>query len=322
MSLQDDASYYAFAAGWKIVRRLPEKTAYRNFNRVADRLWAKRGGGVLQLEQNLRRVVPTATDAEIRELSKQSMRNYFRYWCDAFRMPDWSQERIVSSVVCYNEHYIDEALALNAGIICALPHMGNWDHIGAWGTVELAPVTSVAERLKPEKLFDKFIEYRTSIGLRIYPLGQPNVVDTLADELRDDKRIIALLSDRDLTAHGIAVDFFGEKTRMPAGPANLALRTGAPILPASLWYDGPNCCINIHPPVVVPAGAPTGDDARNQPGYAAAVSDMTQQIANAFQDGIAAHPADWHMMQKLWLSDLDQDRLAAADAAGGRTAGE
>ncbi|MGB3675852.1 MAG: hypothetical protein WA988_15575, partial [Candidatus Nanopelagicales bacterium] len=126
------------------------------------------------------------------------------------------------------------------------------------------------------------------------------------------------VSDRDLTAHGIEVDFFGEKTRMPAGAASLALRTGAPILPLTLWYEGPNACAEIHPPVTVPTGAPVGDDARNQPGYADAVSNMTQQVADAFAKGIAEHPTDWHMMQKLWLADLDQEKLAASDVAGGR----
>ncbi len=316
MSAKDDMTYYAYAAGWSVVRRMPEKMAYRNFERIADRLWKKRGGGVIQLEKNLARVVPGASDAELRELSRASMRNYFRYWCDAFRMPDWSHERIVDRFVCVNEFRLAEASAQNKGVIFTLPHMGNWDQTGAWGTLNYQPVTAIAELLEPVRLFDKFVEYRASLGIRIYPVGQKGVIDILADELRNDKRMVALVSDRDLTSRGIPVDFFGEATRMPAGAANLALRTGAPLLPLTLWYDGPNAYAEIHPAVVIPENAPTGDDASHQPGYAEAVSDITQQIANAFEKGIAEHPTDWHMMQKLWLSDLDPDRLAASDAAG------
>jgi phosphatidylinositol dimannoside acyltransferase len=318
MNPKDDASYYAYSAGWSAVRRLPEKSAYRGFDVIADRLWKRRGSGVLQLEKNLGRVVPDASDTDLRDMSRESMRKYFRYWCDAFRMPDWSNERIVDTFECVGEFRLEEGLAQGKGVIVALAHMGNWDHAGAWATLAHAPLTAVAERLEPERLFDRFLDYRQSLGMQIYPTGYPNVIDTLAEELRVDKRIVALVSDRDLTARGIDVTFFDVETRMPAGPANLALRTGAPLFPATLWYDGPKAFAHIHPQVVVPADAPSGDNAKNEVGYESAVVNMTQQIANAFEGGIAERPTDWHMMQKLWLPDLDASRLAAADAAGGR----
>lgn len=319
MTAKENATYLAYAAGWGTVRRMPEKTAYRSFNGIADRLWSRRGLGVAQLEKNLGRVVPDASYSDLRKLSRQSMRKYFRYWCDAFRMPDWSNERIVNSFQCVGEYRLERALAGNKGVVVALTHMGNWDHAGAWATLTHAPLSAVAEKLEPERLFQRFVQYREMLGMRIYPLGQKNVIDTLADELRNDKRIVALVSDRDLTSRGIEVNFFGETTRMPAGPVSLALRTGAPLLPATLWYDGPIAYAHIHPEVVPPIDAPTGDNASQMPGYSAAVSRMTQQIADTFAAGIADRPTDWHMMQKLWLSDLDPSRLAASDAAGGRT---
>lgn len=318
MTAKESATYMAYAAGWGTVRRMPEKTAYRSFNALADRLWSRRAGGVDQLERNLARVVPDASYAQLRKLSRQSTRSYFRYWCDAFRMPDWSTEYLVNSFRCVGEYRLERAIAQNKGVVMALCHMGNWDHAGAWAAATHAQVSAVAERLEPERLFERFVTYRESLGMRIYPLGQPNVTDTLAAELRSDNRIVGLISDRDLTARGIEVDFFGEVTRLPAGPANLALRTGAALLPVTLWYDGPLAYGQIHPEVVPPVGAPRGDDARKQPGYADAVTRMTQQLANSFADGIADHPTDWHMMQKLWLSDLDPARLAASDAAAGR----
>lgn len=215
MTAKEEAVYLAYSAGWGTVRRLPEKTAYRSFNGIADRLWSRRGPGVAQLEKNLGRVVPDASYSDLRKMSRQSMRKYFRYWCDAFRMPDWSNERIVNTFDCVGEYRLQRALAENKGVIVALAHMGNWDHAGAWATLTQAPLTAVAEKLEPERLFERFVEYRESLGMQIYPLGQKNVIDTLADELRNDKRIVALVSDRDLTSRGIEVDFFGEKTRMP-----------------------------------------------------------------------------------------------------------
>ncbi len=318
MTFKNQATYLAYSTGWGAVRRMPEKSAYKNFDRVADQLWRSRGAGVRQLEKNLGRVVPDASSADLRDMSHESMRKYFRYWCDAFRIPDWSRERIVDTFGCVDEHNLSDGLASGNGVIVAPCHMGNWDHGGAWAALVHAPVTAVAERLEPERLFERFLEYRASLGMRIYPLGQPNVVDNLAQELRTEGRIVGLVSDRDLTARGIEVDFFGDKTRMPAGPANLALRTDATLVPATLWYDGPKAFAQMHDPVTIPAGAPRGDDAKLQPGYEEAISAMTQQIASAFEGGIRQRPTDWHMLQKLWLSDLDPDRLAASDAAGGR----
>lgn len=314
MSAKDSFNYEAFNFGWNVVRKLPERRAYRLAEILSDRFWARRGGGVQQLEKNLKRVVPDASEAQLRALSKQSMRNYARYWCDAFRMPDWSQERILDTVVCVGEENITDNMAKGKGLIAATAHMGNYDLLGAWGALTHGQVASVAERLEPEKLFKKFLKYRRVLGMRIYALGEPGVMDKLAHDLLEDQVVVALLSDRDLTAHGIEVTFFGEKTRMPAGPANLALRTGSPLVAATLWYDGPKAFVKMYPQIPVPQGAPTGDDARNQPGYDQAVSAMTQAIANDLEHGIREHPADWHMMQKLWLSDLDPARLAAADA--------
>ncbi len=318
MNIKDDASYLAFATGWGAVRKLPEKSAYRSFDVISDRLWSRRKGGVVQLEKNLSRVEPGATPEQLRTMSRESMRKYFRYWCDAFRMPDWDKTRIVDTFECVDEYRLVDGLAQDKGVIVALAHMGNWDHAGAWATLTHAPLTAVAEKLEPERLFEKFLAYRESLGMQIYPTGTPNVIDTLARELREDKRIVALVSDRDLTARGIEVNFFDVATRMPAGPANLALRTGAPLFPATLWYEGPRAFAQIHPQVVVPATAPSGDDAKDRPGYDAAVTAMTQQIADAFANGIADRPTDWHMLQKLWLPDLDPDRLAASDAAASR----
>jgi KDO2-lipid IV(A) lauroyltransferase len=256
--------------------------------------------------------VPDSSDEQLRKMSKESMRRHLRYWCDAFRMPDWSQERIVSRVRVVGEDLLAESVVEGKGTVVALAHMGNYDHLGAYGNLVHAPASSVAERLKPEKMFEKFVEYRRSIGIRIYPLGAPGLIDNLASvDLRAEHRLVGLIADRDLSARGVPVTFFGEQARMPDGPASLALRTGAPLICAALWYDGPTLGVKLYPRVPIPHGAPVGDDARNQPGYSDAIATMTQAMANNLEVGIREHPTDWHMMQKLWLADLDPGRRPA-----------
>lgn len=328
MYARDEVTYLAFSLGWTAVRKMPEDVAYRTFDRIADRAWRSEGAGVVQLQKNLHRVVPHASKADLRDLSHESMRCYFRYWCDAFRIPDWSEERILSTLRVERENLFFDQYADGRGVVVALSHMGNWDHAGAWAALSVGPLTSVAERLKPERLFQKFLEYRQKMGMRVYPLGTPNLTDVLASELREGGRIVALVADRDLGAHGIDVEFFGEATRMPAGPANLALRTGAPLVPATLFYQGRDSWVTFYESIPPPEGAPTGDGCTVEPGYDEAVGTMTQQIADAIQVGVTNHPTDWHMLQPLWLRDLDPHRLAAvnarraANAAARRAAGD
>jgi len=157
-----------------------------------------------------------------------------RYWCDTFRFPDWSKQRVVQTVAVTNEHLLMEAIAAKTGVIVALPHAGNWDHAGAYFCAKGVPLVTVAERLKPEKLFLKFLSYRESIGMEVLPLDG-RVLETLADRLRGGA-LVALVADRDLSRSGIEVDFFGAPARMPAGPALLAIRTNAPLITAFVSY--------------------------------------------------------------------------------------
>ena len=291
---KERATDTAFGLGWGAVRHMPEPAAYALFERLADRTWRRQGSGVRRLEANLARVVPEATPEQIRELSREGMRSYLRYWCDSFRLPSWSRQRIVDTFVGEDEHNLTDALASGRGVVVVLPHMGNWDHAGAWACVKHAPLTTVAERLKPESLYDRFVAYREGLGMEVLPLGGDDVVRTLARRLRDGG-LVCLLGDRDLTRGGVEVDLFGEKTKMPAGPALLAEMTGAALIPAILWYDGPLAFAHLREEIVPPA---TGTREEK-------VAAMTQQVADVFAEGIAAHPEDWHMLQRLWLADLD-----------------
>ena len=292
--------YRAYAAGWAVVRRLPEPVAYRLFDAVADLVWWRRPSGVAQLERNLQRARPEATYDDLRALSRRGLRSYLRYWCEAFRLPDWDRDRVVGSVRVEGEHHLRDAVGSGRGVLAALMHMGNWDHAGAWATLTDVPVVTVAERLEPERLFARFLAYREGLGMEILPLtgGDGDLLDTLSKRLRDG-RLVPLLADRDLRATGIDVTLLGEPTRMPPGPAMLALRTGAALHPVSIWFEGRGLVIRFHDEVRPP------DSGRTR----AKVVAMTQAVADEFSAAIAAHPQDWHMLQPLWLADLDPGRL-------------
>ena len=297
--MRERLTYGLYAAAWGLVRRLPERVAYRLFDAVADLVWRSRRGPVLRLEANLRRARPDASSEQLRALSRAGLRSYLRYWCEAFRLPDWSRDRVVGSVRVENEHYLRDALGAGRGVLAALMHMGNWDHAGAWASLTGAPVVTVAERLRPERLYTRFLAYREGLGMEILPLtgGDGDLLDTLSRRLRAG-RLVPLLADRDLRASGIPVELLGEPTRMPPGPAMLALRTGAALHPVSIWYEPQvsgrhRLVIRFHDEVVAPVNGRTREK----------VTAMTQEVAAVFGTAITAHPEDWHMLQPLWLRD-------------------
>ncbi|MCX4684544.1 phosphatidylinositol mannoside acyltransferase [Kitasatospora purpeofusca] len=291
----DRLVYSAYASGWAVLRHLPEPAARALFDRLADSAWRRRGKRVLQLEANLLRVCPDADEARLRELSRAGMRSYMRYWQESFRLPVWGRARVLRDVRVDGFEGLREVLESGRGAVVALPHMGNWDLAGAWVASLGYPFTTVAERLEPERLFDRFVAFRESLGMEVLALtgGSVNVVGTLARRLRAGK-LVCLVGDRDLSEAGIGVSFFGEATRMPAGPAALAQRTGAALMPVSLWYEGRILRGRIHPEVPVPAEGDRAEKTRA----------MTQAMADVWEDAIRAHPEDWHMLQRFWLADL------------------
>jgi KDO2-lipid IV(A) lauroyltransferase len=293
---------HGFGAAWTVVRHLPEPAAYATFDQIADASWRRRGRQVRRLESNLARVLgPSTTPARLRSVSRQGMRSYLRYWCDAFRLPGWSRERIRDSIVIHGEQVFAEALGTGRGVVCALPHMGNWDHAGAWACVKYQTVVTVAERLKPEDLYQKFLGYRRALGMEVLPLtGGDPPFPTLLRRLRAGG-LVALLGDRDLTDSGIEVDFFGSPARFPPGPAALAVQTGAVLLAPTLWSQSGRNHVAFHPAVEVPLEGPKAER----------IARTTQAVADSFAASITAHPGDWHMLQRLWSEDLDPARRAA-----------
>ena len=293
--MRDNLSAYIYFAGWRIVRWLPEKSAYKFFYRVADFLVNRNGKSVKRLRSNLSRTNPNLTSLNLEILVVDAMRSYMRYWCDTFRFPDWSQQRVVNTVSVTNEHLLMDAIAAKTGVIVALPHAGNWDHAGAYFCAKEVRLVTVAERLKPEKLFLKFLSYRESMGMEVLPLDG-RVLETLAQRL-DEGALVALVADRDLSRSGIEIDFFGGPARMPAGPALLALRTKAPLITAFVSYTETGIHIEFNT-VVLPT---SGNESEK-------VQEIVQMTAKQFESGIRKAPHDWHMLQRIWVDGDFKDR--------------
>jgi KDO2-lipid IV(A) lauroyltransferase len=313
----------AFGAGWNLVCRLPESVARALFNFGADIAWRRQGPGVLVLEGNLVRVLAadpafasasagtgsgTATasefGAELRALSRSVMRSYARYYLEAFRLQVIPAERIQAGMHV-NQENVDLTLRYlksGRGVIYALPHMGDFEQAGRWVVLAGAgSFTTVAERLKPESVFQRFLAFRQSLGMEVLPTtGGPHPFGVMAQRLRAGK-LVCIVADRDLSDTGVEVDFFGEKALFPAGPAALAVQTGAALMPVSCSFVGETeWAAHVYDEIPVPA-----EGTRKEKAAA-----MTQALATVFEQAIREHPEDWHMLQKLFVNDLDPQRLA------------
>jgi lauroyl/myristoyl acyltransferase len=288
--MREQFSYLAYLLGWKIVGALPEKSAYKLFQAIADRVYIKNGKSVRRLRTNLSIVNPALSALELEALTQKGYRSYLRYWCDTFRIHTWSPERISSTVTTSNDHLLREPMANDRGVIIALPHSGNWDHAGAYFCQEGIPLVTVAEVLKPEKLFQRFLQYRTEMGFEVLGLDSRAFV-TLIRRARE-KRLIALVADRDLSDSGIAVRFFNKVAKMPAGPAVLAIKEGLPLVAAHVSYTQQG--IHIDFTEVQIAQLSTEEES---------IASTVQEIASIFERGISAHPEDWHMLQRIWIEE-------------------
>jgi KDO2-lipid IV(A) lauroyltransferase len=224
----------------------------------------------------------------------EALRSYSRYWLETFRLEGMDHKEVARNTTVAGGEHVVAGLDSGKGIIFALPHSGNWDAAGIWMVNTHGPFTTVAERLKPESLFDRFVAYRESIGMEVVPLtgGPRTPTDVLSERLRANG-LTCLLSDRDLSRNGIEVDFFGERTRMPAGPALLAATTGAALIVTHAYFDGDGWGLTFNAPTELPDGR-----------LRERVTAATQALADQFAVEIAKRPADWHMLQRLWLADL------------------
>jgi KDO2-lipid IV(A) lauroyltransferase len=263
---------------------MPERQALALFARLADRLHRKDGRAVQMLRANLSVVRPELGEAELEDLVHEATRSYLRYWAEAFRLPRWPVGDLVERTVTVDEERLRTPYAEGRGVIAVLPHQGNWDWAGAWACATGMPLLTVAERLRPERLYDEFVAFREGLGMRILPLtGGEDPRPQLEEWLRAGG-FVCLLADRHLGGAAVEVEMCDRPISLPVGPALLAQRTGATLLPTTTAYDGPRLRITFHEPVRV----------------AHELRTPTQQIADAFTTALREAPQDWHMMQRVF----------------------
>lgn len=299
MSWADGLQVAGYRAGWGLVKRLPERIAYRAFDQVADRMTARNGKSVQRLRANYARVRPELTPAQLEELVRAGVRSYLRYWCDAFRLSVIDPEDLDAGFELRNRDLPQRIVDQGEPLVLFLGHMGNWDYCGAWATTHFAKVTTVAERLKPEQVFQEFLDFRESLGMRIIPLtGRVSPFPELREALTGGA-FVPLLADRDLSGSGITVRLGGHELSVAAGPARLAIETGAALYPLAVYYEPwpghvrHRTIAEFGPRILVP------DRGSDQEKTVA----MTQQCFDFIGEKIVEHTQDWHMMQRLFLAD-------------------
>ncbi len=298
MTPRERAEGLAYRAAWRLVCRLPERAAYGAFDRVAASLHRRNGRSVQQMRANYAAVRPELSSEELESLVGEGVSSYLRYWCDAFRLPRETPATL-DERIRLTGHDAEARAVIDRGepLILFLGHLGNWDHCGAWATHYFAPVTTVAERLKPESVFDAFVDFRESLGMRILPLTGGDHVYSQLRQAISRGGFVPLLSDRDLTRSGAEVTLCGHRTRAAVGPAKLALETGAALFPLAITYEpipgrAAQRVVARFGARVLPAGEGTDEEQ---------VRRMTQQCVDCLGETISERTQDWHMMQRVFV---------------------
>lgn len=293
------------AIGSCTMRKHLEPLFYRTLSRIAEVLptsavgpvcWVASKFGAFFLNEKRTRVAYhlakiTGQPASLRDI-ENAFGFYARYWLDAFRLPVEPKSHLLSSVEVVGRRHFESAVTQGKGVIVALPHIGNWDVAAAWCTASGFPLTAVAEQLEPPKLATWFADFRASIGVSTVVNG-PNVANELLAALRRGE-CIALVCDRDVDGSGIDVEFFGEATKVPIGPAMLSLRSGAPILPVACYArrSGRHELV-VEPPIELKRRGSFRDDVR----------DGTMRVVAAMEQFIRRDPSQWHVFVPNWPSE-------------------
>lgn len=285
---------FGFWCGWNLLWIMPEFITAKLFDLGARIAWRIHGRGVKQLELNLSRVLDAPVDGSlVRAKSKQAMRSYMRYYCETFLLPRWTDQEVLGRVRAEN---VEPLLAAqkSGGFILTLPHSGNWDHAGAWAAKTFGSLCTVAERLRPEGVFQKFLKMRKAHGLTLMPLtGEGGTYEYLKDNLQSGK-VVALLGDRDVGGNGMSNTFFGHKATLPIGAAVLAIDTGRPLFTCATWYDGDTLVIDFDAAVEFESTPVTGRDRLRK------AQEVSAIVAKRFEKHIKAHPENWHQLQPIW----------------------
>ena len=312
----------AFALARAAVERLPESVGRALFSAAGTAMGLSGSAGARRLRANQARIRPGLGHVRARLLSAAAMRSYMRYYYECFRLPVLGEDRILARVQLDNDAELRADLASGRSATAALVHAGNWDMAGAWACIDLAPVHTLAERLEPAGLYEDFLRFRTGLGMTIYPVVRGGGgLRALEEDMAAGVCFTPILADRDLTASGVEVRLAGHAMLVAPGPALLAQRTGCAIYPVFSRYErlarrrraaaGTRWGLRLTVGEPVRAETTPDSDSRER---AADVRRMSQEWMDQFEPWLRAHLEDWHMLQRVFVSDLDPERLARARA--------
>ena len=288
---RETLAYWAYRGLEALAMSLPPAVGLWAFSTVAGIAHARLDGVRATVAANQARALGLDVDEmRVKISTREAFDLYARYWYDSFRVRVATREEVNARTRVAEIHHIDQALELGNGVVCVLPHMGNWDVAGHWLALNGYRIASVAEELRPPRLSKLFLRHRQELGIRIVPLAKNGHVGGQLKQLLADNWLVALVADRDLSGRGVEVEMFGAPWRVPAGPAVLSLATGAPLLVCPVYTLDEGWEIRIGPPIEIDR---TGDMREN-------VRALSQAMAAEFERAISAKPADWHMFQPGW----------------------
>lgn len=286
--------YYAYLGGSALARALPETLVYGTAHLLGTfgaRLSKKR----VQVERNLARITGEPIgSARLEALVSDAYRSYARYWLETFRLVRENREFFLERTRIRGADNLASAMSEGRGAIVAIAHLGNWDAAGAWAGAAGYRIVTVAEPLRPRRMFDFFVGHREKLGMTIHA-AQPGATDVLADAARGGA-LVPILADRDLRARGPIVEFFGEEANFPAGPAIVALKSGSPLLVAGIYSE----LVNGKRGWLIEFGEPLAVASERSD---AGIAEVTQRIAHALEDLVSKRPEEWHVFQPFWRAD-------------------
>jgi lauroyl/myristoyl acyltransferase len=296
LALRRRGDYFAYRAGSALACAVPRLVAVAAARGLGLTFAAGMRGRRRMVARHLRRVHgPGMSEWELQREVRRAFDSYGRYWMELFRTPTLSPEEVEAGLTVEGLEHLEAATAGGRGVIMALPHLGGWEFASLWMGLHGYRATVVAEPVEPPELFEWFTARRRDLGLTVVPLGPQAGTATLRAVRAGE--VVGLICDRDIGGGGIEVEFFGERTTLPGGPATLALRTGAAILPTAVYFDGPN---GHHAVVRRPLPVERSGRIRED------VTRVTQAIAAELEVLIRRAPDQWHLFQPNWPSDREE----------------
>ena len=286
-----------YKAGAFVARRLPRSVATNAPKVLAYPLALIMKNKRVMVRRHMRRALgSTATKGVLRVATRRAFESYLRYWIESFRLPSQTTHELSDGIQVPDYRHVEEGLRKGKGVILALPHLGGWEWAGFWiAAAKKLPITVVVEPIEPPQLFEWFARFRRELGMTVVPLGPAAGAEIAAALKRNE--VVCLLSDRDISGGGVKVPFFGELTTLPGGPALMALRTGAPILPTAVYFATGESHIGVvRPPLDVSRVGSVREDVKR----------ITENLAQELEVLISAEPSQWHLFQPNWPSDTNQ----------------